>query len=58
MVGGCPLRVLDAHAPALDAQDALRRVAELEDVAGDALDREVLVHRADELCSSGSSTTS
>ncbi len=43
------LRVLDPHRAALDAQDALRRVAELEDVAGQALDREVLVDRADHL---------
>ena len=43
------LRILDAHAARLDAQDPIRRVAELEDVAGEALDREVLVDRADEL---------
>ena len=34
---------------ALDAQDALGGVAELEDVAGQALDREVLVQGADQL---------
>ena len=38
------VRVLDAHDAALDAQDAIGAVAELEDVAGQALDREVLVH--------------
>jgi len=43
------LRVLDAHRAALDAQDAIRRVAELEHVAGQALDREILVDRADHL---------
>ena len=43
------VRVLDADAALLDAQDAVRDVAELEDVALQALDREVLVHRADEL---------
>ena len=43
------MRVLDAHDAALDAQDAVGRVAELEDVAGHALDGEVLVHRADDL---------
>ena len=41
------VRVLDADAAGLDAQDALAGVAELEDVAGDALDREVLVDGAD-----------
>ena len=43
------LRVLHAHDAALDPQDPIGLVAELEDVAGHALDREVLVHRADEL---------
>ena len=42
------LGVGDAHHAAADLQDAPRRVAELEDVAGHALDREVLVQRADE----------
>ena len=49
---GCrrlPVRVLDAHPSRLDAQDAVGDVAELEDVALQALDGEVLVHRADEL---------
>ncbi len=41
------LRILDAHASALDAQDAIRHVAELENITGDAFDREVLVDRAD-----------
>ena len=50
------LRVLDPHGAALDAQDAVRAVAELEDVAGQALDREVLVDGADRWLS-GSSTT-
>ena len=44
-----PLRVLDPHRPALDPQDAIGRVAELEDVAGQALDGEILVDRADDL---------
>ena len=48
MVGGAPLRVGDADDAGADLQDAPRRVAELEDVAGDALDREVFVQRADE----------
>ena len=43
------VRILDAHAAGLDAPDPVRRVAELEDVAGEALDREVLVDRADHL---------
>ena len=51
------LGILDAHAPGFDAPDPPRRVAELEDVAGEALDGEVLVDRADEL-SAGSSMTS
>ncbi len=41
------LRILDEHAPRFDAADLPRRVAELEDVAGRALDREVLVDRPD-----------
>ena len=49
MVGGAPVRVLDPHRAALDAQDAVGGVAELEDVAGHALDGEVLVDRADDL---------
>ena len=43
------MRVLDPDDAALDAQDAIGGVAELEDVAGHALDREILVHGADEL---------
>ena len=42
------LRVGDAHDAGPDLQHPPRRVAELEDVAGHALDREVLVQRADE----------
>ena len=49
MVGAMPARVLDAHGAALDALDAIGGVAELEDVAGHALDREILVDRADDL---------
>ena len=41
------LRILDAQAAGFDAQDAVARVAELEDVAGQAFDREVFVDRAD-----------
>ena len=41
------LRVLHSHAAAFDAQDAVRLVAELEDIAGDAFDREVLVDATD-----------
>lgn len=40
------MRVLHAQPVALDALDAVAGVAELEDVAGHALDREILVHRA------------
>ena len=43
MVGGWPCGILDAHHAALDAQDAIGVVAELEDVARHALDGEVLV---------------
>ena len=43
------MRILDAHAARFDAPDLVRRVAELEDVAGEALDREVLVDGADDL---------
>ncbi len=43
------VRVLDAHGTALDTQDPVRDVAELEYVALQALDREVFVDRADEL---------
>jgi hypothetical protein len=39
----------DPDRAALDAQDAIGVVAELEDVAGKALDREILVDRADRL---------
>ena len=48
MFGGAPLRVRDADRAAADLQHAPRGVAELEDVAGHALDGEVLVERADE----------
>ena len=41
--------VLDPHHAALDAHDAIALVAELEDVAGEALDREILVHAADDV---------
>src|SRR6185312_7128126 len=40
------VRILDAQAVALDALDPVAGVAQLEDVAGHALDREILVHRA------------
>ena len=40
-------RVLHPHLARLDLEDAPRGVAELEDVAGHALDREVLVDAAD-----------
>src|SRR5437870_3072378 len=48
-VGRLTLGVLDPHRAALDAADAIGGVAELEDVAGEALDREILVDRADDL---------
>ena len=49
MVGAMPLRVLDANDAALDPPDPIALVAELEDVARQALDGEVLVQGADEL---------
>ncbi len=45
--GRCAARVLDPHLAPLHAQNAIGRVAELEDVARHALDGEVLVERAD-----------
>ena len=48
MFGGAPLRVGDADDAGADLQHPPRGVAELEHVAGHALDREVLVQRADE----------
>ena len=39
--------VLDQHLAGLDLDDAVRRIAELEDVARQALEREVFVQRAD-----------
>ena len=47
--GRLAVRVLDPHRAALDAQDAVGAVAELEDVARQALDGEVLVDGADRL---------
>ena len=47
--GRLAMRVLDPDDAALDPQDAIGCVAELEDVAGHALDREILVHGADRL---------
>src|SRR5689334_6109376 len=41
--------ILDPHDAALDPLDAIALVAELKDVAGNALDCEILIHRADEL---------
>ncbi len=41
------LRVLDTHAARFHANDPVRLVAQLEHVAGQALDREILVDRAD-----------
>ena len=42
------MRIFHAHASGFDAADAPRRGAEQEDVAGQALDREILVERADD----------
>ena len=49
MLGGWPCGVLDPQCAALDAADAVGGIAELEHVAGQALDREILVDGADDL---------
>src|SRR5260370_537046 len=41
--------ILDPHDAAVDTADAIALIAELEDVAGQALDGEILVHGADEI---------
>ena len=43
-----PFCVFDTDDPGIDAQDSPRRVAKLKDVASETLDREVLIHGADE----------
>src|SRR6185312_6149636 len=43
------VRILDPDDAALHAQDPVGRIPELEDVALQTLDREILIHRADEL---------
>ena len=57
MPGGRAARVLHPHHARLDAPDAPGGVAEQEDVAGHALDGEVLVDRARPPRPSGSATT-
>ena len=42
-------RILDVHNPALNALDPVALVAELKDVASEALDREILIHSTDEM---------
>src|SRR4029077_3118221 len=44
-----PMRIFDPNDPALDALDPVALVAKLEDVAGKALDREILIHGPDEV---------
>src|SRR4030095_9246626 len=44
----CPLRISHTHGTREDLGDLPRRVAQLEDVASQALNRKVFVHRADE----------
>ena len=46
-VGCGTLRVFDPHATRLDLENAIAGVAQLKDIARQALDREVFVHRAD-----------
>ena len=45
--GRCALRILHAHAAGFDAQDAVAGIAELEHIASEAFDREILVDVAD-----------
>ena len=47
--GWLSMCILDAHGAALDAQYSIRRVAQLEDVALQALDRKILVDCADQV---------
>src|SRR5690606_455312 len=46
-VGRLTLRVFREYLSLRDLRDAVRGIAELEDVARDALEREILVQRAD-----------
>ncbi len=46
---GRSLRILDPDRAALDAQDAIRRIAQLEHIARQAFHRKIFVHRADYL---------
>ena len=43
------MRILDADPALLHAQDAVGHISQLEDITLQTLDREILVHRADEL---------
>src|SRR5208283_3149576 len=47
--GRSSMRILHPHGPALDAQYPVRRVAQLEHVALQTFDGEILVHRTDEV---------
>ena len=47
--GRLAMRIFDAHAARFDALNAIGRVAELENVAREAFDREILIDRADQL---------
>ena len=49
MLGGWPSASSTRTRAALDATDAVGGIAELEHVAGQAFDREILGHRADDL---------
>jgi len=42
------MRILDAHDPALDANDAVGHIPELKDVTCEAFDGEIFVHSADD----------
>ena len=43
------MRIFDTHNAALDALDPVALVAKLEDISGEALDREILIHGPDEM---------
>ena len=43
------MRIFDAHHAALDALDPVALVAELKDIASEALDREIFIHGPDEM---------
>ena len=43
------MRIFDTHNAALDALDPVALIAKLEDISGETLDREILIHGPDEM---------